>query len=389
MKRYIPLALLALAVIYFTSTGFQCGSAETTSAKLYMQQKNWARAEESLQKELLKNDKNEEAHFLLGQVRYELKNYIGMNQEFSSALALGDQHKQDIDKYRLSVWGTLFNEGVAFYNKGRDSALYYDKALQDFNTAIQIMPDSANTYYVASLADYARKDMPSAIQKLETAVAKDPKYLDALRLLGQFHYSSGIEKFDKKDEAGGNASLQKALQAYERAYAIDPNNADNIRSLIDIYERTKQTDKAMKLTSDAVVKDPSNKVFRYAYGAFLLRQDKYKDAVEQFNAALKIDPAYTDAEYNLGVSYLNWGVAMKEASDKKYEAERKTNKAAKEDLTYKEKFKEALPYLEKAVASRDDDAILWQTLAKVYANLGMVEKATKALERFDKLTKGK
>ncbi len=284
---------------------------------------------------------------------------------------------------------TFFNEGVAYYNKGRDSAIYYDRALQDFNTAIQIIPDSANTYYVASLADYAKKDIPSAIQKLETAVAKDPQYLDALRLLGQFNYSVAIEKFDRKDEAGGNASLQKALQAYERSYAIDPNNADNIRSLIDIYERTKQTDKAMKLTSDAVVKDPSNKVFRYAYGAFLLRQEKYKDAVEQFNAALKIDPTYTDAEYNLGVSYLNWGVAMKEASDKKYEAERKTNRAAKEDLTYKEKFKEALPYLERAVSSRDDDAVLWQTLAKVYANLGIADKATKALERFDKLTKGK
>ncbi len=389
MKRYIPLALFALAVFYFASTGFQCGSAESTSAKLYMQQKNWAKAEESLQKELVKNPKNEEACFLLGQVRYELKNYAGMNDAFTSALQLGDEHKQDISRYRLSVWGSLFNEGVAYYNKGRDSAMYYDKALEAFSTAIQMMPDSANTYYVAALADYAKKDIPDAIRKLETAVEKDPKYLDALKLLGQMHYSVAMEKFDKKDEAGGNASLQKALAIYERSYAIDPNNAENIRSLIDIYERTKQTDKAMSLTSDAVTKDPSNKVFRYAYGAFLLRQDKYQEAADQFAAALKIDPSYTDAEYNLGVSYLNWGVAMKEESDKKYEAERKTNKAAKEDLSYKEKFRQALPYLEKAVASRDDDAVLWQTLAKVYANLGVTDKAKVALEKFDKLTKGK
>jgi tetratricopeptide (TPR) repeat protein len=389
MKRYLPLALLALVVFYFASTGYQCGSAETTSAKLYMQQKNWARAEESLLKELVKNDKNEEAHFLLGQVRYELKNYLGMNQAFTSALQLGDQHKPDILRYRSSVWGSLFNEGVAYYNKGRDSAAYYDKALDAFNTAIALMPDSANTYYVASLADYAKKDMPSAVKKLETAIEKDPKYIDALRLLGQFSYATALEKFESKDEAAGTAGLQKAMRAYERANALDPNNADNIRNLIDIYERTKQTDKALKLTSEAVTKDPSNKVFRYAYGAFLLRQEKYKDAADQFGAALKIDPEYTDAEYNLGVSYLNWGVAMKEESDKKYEAERKTNKAAKEDLNYKEKFKDALPHLEKAVTIRDDDAMLWQTLAKIYANLGITDKAKKALEKFDKLTKGK
>ena len=300
MKRYIPLALLALAVLYFVSTGFQCGSAETTSAKLYMQQKNWAKAEESLQKELVKNNKNEEAHYLLGQVRYELKNYTGMNEAFTSALQLGDQHKQDIERYRMSVWGSLFNEGVAYYNKGRDSAMYYDKALTAFNTAIQVMPDSANTYYVAALADYAKKNIPEAIRRLEVAVQKDPKYIDALRLLGQMNYTVAMEKLDAKDEAGSKASLQKALDAYERCYALEPNNADNIRSLIDIYERTKQTDKAMKLTSEAVEKDPSNKVYRYAYGAFLLRQDKYKEAADQFSAALKIDPGYADAEYNLG-----------------------------------------------------------------------------------------
>jgi tetratricopeptide (TPR) repeat protein len=389
MKRFFPLALLALIVFYFASTGYQCGSAETTSAKLYMQQKNWAKAEESLLKEVVKNEKNEEAQFLLGQVRYEIKNYLGMNQAFTSALQLGDQHKPDILRYRMSVWGSLFNEGVAYYNKGRDSAGYYDKALEAFNTAIVLIPDSATTYYVASLADYAKKDVPSAVRKLETAVEKDPKYLDALRLLGQFNYATALEKFESKDEAAGNASLQKAMRAYERAYALDPNNADNIRNLIDIYERTKQTDKAMKLTSEAVTKDPSNKVFRYAYGAFLLRQEKYKDATDQFSAALKIDPEYTDAVYNLGVSYLNWGVAMKEESDKKYEVERKTNKAAKEDLSYKEKFKDALPHLEKAVVTRDDDVVLWQTLAKIYANLGITDKAKKALEKFDKLTKGK
>jgi len=389
MKRYFPLALLPLVVFYFSSTGFQCGSAETTSAKLYMQQKNWAKAEESLLKEIVKNEKNEEAHFLLGQVRFELKKYLSMNESFTNALQLGDQHKVDIVRYRQSVWGSLFNEGVAFYNKGRDSAVYYDKAIDAFNTAIALMPDSANTYYVAALADYAKKDMAGAVRRLETAVGKDPKYLDAQKLLGQFNYAMALEKLEAKDEAGANALFGKAQKAYEAAYAIEPENAENIRNLIDIYERTKQSDKAMKLTSEAVAKDPSNKIFRYAYGAFLLRQDKYKEAGDQFAAALKIDPEYSDAAYNLGVSYLNWGVAMKEESDKKYEAERKTNKAAKEDVAYKEKFKEALPYLEKAVATREDDVLLWQTLTKIYSNLGMSDKYKKALERFDKLTKGK
>jgi hypothetical protein len=60
MKRFLPLGFLLLALVYFSTTGFQCGSAETTSAKLYMNQKQWDKAEASLVKELAKNDKNEE-----------------------------------------------------------------------------------------------------------------------------------------------------------------------------------------------------------------------------------------------------------------------------------------------------------------------------------------
>jgi Flp pilus assembly protein TadD len=82
---------------------------------------------------------------------------------------------------------------------------------------------------------------------------------------------------------------------------------------------------------------------------------------------------------------------MKAESDKKADAERAKNKGKdiKEDLTYKEKFKEALPYLEKAQELRPDDLALLQQLGKLYANLNMVDKSKAAFERYDKLTKSK
>ena len=61
----------------------------------------------------------------------------------------------------------------------------------------------------------------------------------------------------------------------------------------------------------------------------------------------------------------------------------------KEDLTYREQFKLALPFLEKAALTRDDDAALWQQLGKLYLNLNMKDKAQDAFARYDKLTKGK
>ena len=391
MKRYIPLGIVFLAFVYFTTTGFQCGSAETTSAKLYMQQKQWDKAEASLLKEVTKNDKNEEAWYMLGQVRLEMRKYAEMNEAYTRALQVSDKYKAEISRNRLAVWAMMYNDGVTIYNKGRDSSAYYQVAVDRFSTAIAMVPDSASTYYVRALAYYSQQNMKSAQTDLETAIAKNPNFEDAARLLGQVHYTRALERQQAKDEAGFNTEMNSAATAFEIAYKANPGSADNITNLIDVYERLKETDKAMALTKSAVEKDPNNKVFRYAYGVFLLKQDRFQESTEQFKKAIEIDPQYGDAIYNAGVSYLNWGVSMKAESDKKADAERAKNKGKdiKEDLTYKEKFKEALPYLEKAQELRPDDLALLQQLGKLYANLNMVDKSKAAFERYDKLTKSK
>ncbi len=393
MNRYLSFFVAVLAMIYVSTTAFQCGSAETTSAKLYMQQKQYDKAEASLVKEVTKNERNAEAWFLLGQVRLEMKKYHEMNEAYTRALAIDTTHRADINRNRLAVWAMMYNDGVGLYNKGRDTAAYYDQALQKFSTAIEMQPDSSATYYVRALGYYAKQDMKAAAADLEMTLKLNPGSEDAARLLGQIHYNRSIERLQAKDEAAANAEMAKAVQAFEAAYAANPGSADNITNLIDVYERTKASDKAMKLTRTAVEQDPKNKVFRYAYGVFLLKQEQYPEAIAQFEKAVEIDPNYIDAVYNLGVSHLNWGVSLKAESDKKVEEERAKSKnkgkEVKEDLTYREQFKLALPFLEKAAMTRDDDAALWQQLGKLYLNLNMKDKAQDAFAKYDKLTKGK
>lgn len=386
MKRSFPLIVLGAVVAFFATTGFQCGSAEVTSAKLYIQQKQWDKAEQSLMKELAKNDKNEEAWFLLGQVRNEARNYPGMNEAFVRALQISDAHKTDIQRYRLATWALLYNDGVAAYNKGRDSSAMYDLAITDFTTAITLVPDSATTYYVASLAYFAKKDKRNTIDMLNKAVERNPSYLEAALFLAQIHYNEGIESLAAKDSTAAMASFGKAAGAFEIAYKADPARGEAITGLIDVYERLKQSDKALKLTVEAVQREPNNKLYRYAYGVFLLKQDQFAQSVEQFSKAVEIDPTYTDAVYNLGVAYLNWGVAMKVEADKAAEA---AGRGAKEDKAYQEKFKLAIPHLEKAAETRPDDALLWQQLGKIYANLNMQEKSKAAFEKFDQIMKNK
>jgi tetratricopeptide (TPR) repeat protein len=285
----------------------------------------------------------------------------------------------------------MYNDGVNVYNKGRDTASYYKTAIDRFTIAINMVPDSSGTYYVRSLAYYATQDLKSALKDLEKAVSLKPDMEDASRLAGQIHYNMAGERENAKDSVGALTEFKAASKMFEKAFAANANSSENIINLIDVYQRTKEADKALALTQTAVQKDPNNKIFRYAYGTFLLKQDKFAEAVEQFSKAVEIDATYSDAVYNLGVAYLNWGVTLKEVADKKYEAERLKNKSKdiKEDMSYKDKFKDALPWLEKAQEMRPDDLGLLQSLGKVYANLNMVEKSKTAFEKFDRLSKGK
>jgi len=52
--------IVLVVIVGMLSTAFQCSSTELTSAKLYIQQKNYDKALDVLQKEVAKNPKSDE-----------------------------------------------------------------------------------------------------------------------------------------------------------------------------------------------------------------------------------------------------------------------------------------------------------------------------------------
>ena len=72
-------------------------------------------------------------------------------------------------------------------------------------------------------------------------------------------------------------------------------------------------------------------------------------------------------------------------------ADQEKQKAAGKDgdVSYKERYKMALPYLEKIVLDKKDDIQMWELLGQVYANLNMQDKALQAYDKADAIRKGK
>jgi len=380
MNRLFPAGVLFLVAMYFSVTAFQCGSAEMTTARLAIQNGQYDKAEESLMRAVEKNPQEEEAWFLLGQVRLERKNYVGMNEAYTHALTVSDVHKNEIQTNRLSIWNELYNSATQDYEQEQ-----YDEAITKLNSALAVNPDSVQTYFALGLIHYAKRENDKAAGYLQTALEKRPGYVDAMNILSSIHLDAAVAY----DQAGNAEAAKKeyatAADMLENAFHINPGRSENINNLILALERSGQLERAKQLTSEAVAKNPDNPSVRYAYGVYLLKDESYEESVQNFRRACELDSTNANYTYNCGAAYLNWGVAIKQEADRKLEQNKGKN--ATPDLSYKEKFQDALPYLKKSTELRPDDAEFWSSLAKAYTYLGMVEESKTAYEQSDRLTK--
>jgi tetratricopeptide (TPR) repeat protein len=386
MKPYaVVIAVCAVLFAIISFTGFQCSSAELTSAKLYIQRQDWTGAEKALITETQKNPSNAEAWYLLGQVRYQLADYSGMNDAFNKSLSISKEFEQDISRIRLAGWGQALNTAVAKFNHSinapKDSAsILRQEAIQLYKTAITINPDSTITYKNLAVAQHAEGDYDGETASLKEALKRKPTTELYTSLVNAYlAKAQDAEAAGNKDVA--TATYNDALQALTDARKFDPNDTELLGTMIDLYVKLGRANEAMPFIREAVAKDPTNKVYQYNLGVLLMQTDSLAEAIPHFEAALQQDSSYEVALQNIAVAHMKLGDRLK----KKAMAEGSSTKIKKDE--YLDHFKKAAEYFERLVTFKPDDANYWDYLASAYANADMVEKAQEAIKKSDELKK--
>ncbi len=136
---------------------------------------------------------------------------------------------------------------------------------------------------------------------------------------------------------------------------------------------TKQNDNAFDYLNTAIAKDSTNPSFYYARGFINDNCKKFEKAVNDYNKCLELNSEFFSALYNLGVMYFNKGVeqvndANSETDSKKYVAKKKVAEGI---------FKEALPYLERALlltSNNSDKERVLESLKTIYYRFNMMDK---------------
>ncbi|MCH7963171.1 MAG: tetratricopeptide repeat protein [Bacteroidetes bacterium] len=381
---------ILLAVALFAGmilSGFQCSSTELTSARLYIQQKNFDKAIVVLKKDVANNPKSDEGWFLLGHTYGEVDDIESMIMSYDKSLAISSKFEKEINNSENFYWTNSFNSGVNLFQRANNTAdedsakIFYDKSIDAFETAAKIQPDSADAYKNMAFVYMRSGRNELAIEPLQQLVDLK-KELDGYRYLGEIYFTIGTSKSAEFSMSGNAIDSIEAAEYYDRAIfileegvAIYPTDGELTRILNSSYIETGRISEALESSKVLVEAKPDNEIYRYNYGVILLQTNDFPAAEEQFLKALEIDSDYENAAYNLGLTYVKWGSQLKER-------EEETEVYTDEDM---EKYRQALPYLELIVESDAENAEIWELLGKVYGILSMQEEAMDAFNKADQL----
>lgn len=244
MKRVSVLYFGAIAAAVLVQ-GFQCGSADMTTARRAVQQKDFVKARQSLTSALAVNPDNVDAMILLASV------YDGLDQPDSSALmyrrALGSPTIKPDQRDVAGV--TLFQQWVAAYNKGMKS--YGDamrskadrtllrEALSSFESALRIRPEYTDVWANVGETNERLGDTVAAMEAYTQYYTLEQASIEAITgagvtlgsTRGQMIKALGTPKGTKMD------SLDKGV-IYGDSYVINGKRAI-------IFSYTETTDDAV------------------------------------------------------------------------------------------------------------------------------------------------
>jgi len=418
------MAGLVLAFGFF----FSCSNSNNFQvAKLNLNQANYSKALNSINKAIEKKPRNAEAYFykgfILNKMALEKNNpaqsshlFSEMRDAFTQFRNLDDSGSQKnknyfkIDQILTDSWSHEHNQGVRILkNDSTLSKQDLNKSLLYLENATIIQPDSGITYKVESEVYYKLGDLSKAVTAMETAVSKDSE-----------HTKNNIERLAFLYLE--NQQYDHAIDTYKEALENDPGNINLLHGLENAYLANEDHQKAATLIKRLINKDPKNADYRLAYGTQLYSigqtymgnlidirkrmeqlsdngsqkdnlykalndsansiensaQKYFDDAENQLLQSQSLDSTNINTTYALGILYHDYGSEYLTIKDLIHEKKLSDLYSAKAQRL----FKESLPYLEKVAQNQPQSPGYWQILYKVYHYLGMKQKADTAYKKF-------
>jgi Tfp pilus assembly protein PilF len=158
-----------------------------------------------------------------------------------------------------------------------------------------------NQAYNDGLAALTAKQYDVAIENLNKAAELDPTQLAVWSHLAEAYQSSAVGP-PAKTGPDFDTAMGKALEAYQKALALKPDDAGLHNNYGLALAKDKKFPEAQAELQKAAELDPPNGgKYYYNLGALLVNAGQNVPASEAFKKAIEVQPNYADAYYQYGV----------------------------------------------------------------------------------------
>ncbi len=317
----------------------------------------------------------------------------------------------------------------------------YTKAMQAYQQALALTPESAGLYYGMSLISAALGDTAEEERLYHKAVTLDPDYQHAQLYLGDSYFNkklfreaippyqrylsqypdhlTALFKLAYSLTATGQISLaietyrrvltlfpalssahynlglllsrqgapEEAAAAYREALHYDPFFFYAYHELGNIAFRQGNNSLAMQYYQQALALNPTHAESYYQIGLLSARQGLTEEAIKALSTVVAIDPGYVQAYYNLGVAYTQRGAFEQAMTAYKRALQLEPSLAAAHNnlgslYLRQQQPEKAIEEYEAALSSDPSLTMVHFSLGMLYAEVGRREEAIQRLQNF-------
>jgi tetratricopeptide (TPR) repeat protein len=196
----------------------------------------------------------------------------------------------------------------------------YQKAKENFETAIRIKPDNTKAYYglATACARLGLKDQSKeAQQKFRQFEAEDQKagrhWRQVLEPLMVTRRSVAHTHTDIGRVYNEHGYPDKAEQLWRKAAVLDPNNIDCRFHLSALYLQNSKPLDALKLYEQITQIDPENGIGYFFIGNINARLNRFDDAEKAYKKVIEVAPNRSEGYHALALLYLQLNRNLPEA----------------------------------------------------------------------------
>lgn len=313
---------LSSAVLIALAVG--CAPPQVTSAKLYMNNKDYPAARQALEEAVVLYPDNAEAHRIFGDLEASQQNWAEAKRHYDIAYNFGTPTmKNEVTRIMEGYWQQFYNDGVAFIQRQDLEA-----AIEATEIATILIPERASAWrnlgaIFGNLGDYTR-----AIEMYNVVLEYEPGDPQARQNIGFMYYN--------------DTNFTEAVNYLEPLIDESIDDPEFVRILGFSYGNLERSDEALDLYNRALESDPDNLLNHMNLAVLYVRQQEWDNALPHYLQVIELNPFDASAMRELAYIY----------------------------LLHKEDEEAAFPYLEKAMELNPSDPEVIRSLAIYYIRRG-------------------